>query len=251
MSFLRRAGRLRLRYEARFRASDQAGKCVEFIGPPGAGKTTTMAALTPATRRRWLLREHLNMSGPVAIPEPIRAVYNKIFFDRLARHELSDNSITFTKYLLGIIDNDLKARYGTWRAGVMLDESLVQVCKSEILGLADADFRALAENRPLVLLIPRNPKSVVDQVRMRAEQAGGALREDDAVLEEQTVNHTLQARKIAERARAVGVPVLALSVEDGVERNAALVEAFLAAASRPEEPGGSTDHARRVRRQDA
>lgn len=52
-----------------------------------------------------------------------------------------------------------------------LDEGVVQVCKQEILALPLSDFAQLMAGREIVVLLPRDPETVVERLLERGRSS--------------------------------------------------------------------------------
>jgi hypothetical protein len=217
----------RLHREARTGFLDTAGVCVEFLGPPGAGKTTTVRSLEQEVGDKWLFSEQLSSVPAKEYPERVLRVYSNLLVQRLNRSGATADAIKFAKYLLRILDIDMKALHGQCRAGVILDESVFQVFKDELLTLASDDFEILGKNRYVVLMVPRDPACIVRNLRTRGSLFGKEMPESEDVIKSTIDISIARAEEVADRAALGNVPVLRLWVEDGIAFNARAVKQFL------------------------
>lgn len=207
--------------------NNSKGKIIEFIGPPGVGKSTLYSATKDSLSSVWSNLKLINKLQNNTPEEQVAKIHWKLYKDKFNNVDAINTSslakLNLMEYFKIVLSNNLKLIQFDNKEGFFLEEGICNNFSSELLQLNKDEFFKALGNRFIVCILPHDPKIVVQQIKKRTSEGGHTVYHhiglDDVALEELTRNEVTNFNTFLNQLKKYDFPVCQLYVEDGLEAN--------------------------------
>lgn len=196
---------------------------VEFIGPPGVGKTTLKNAV--------LQHIQLHLHDKAEIKYLKNGVSDNRPFWQLLRQKLErvEALVSGERDRFRALDffiREVKIESEMHRNphhSYILDEGLCHNFNSELLSLTDDSFLRCIENRWIIYLRPENPKAIVERLIQRTQSTNQIVFYHQGKAPDELEKLTLQScenlDRFIDRFKKLSSNLLILNADDSLENN--------------------------------
>ena len=222
-------------FRARRNLVSTKGKCIEFIGPAGVGKTTLLNQALHLISGDWYSRNDLASARLDRTPDLIdERVHWNLLVEKLQSLEAGNYSgmqkLQLMHYFSKVLVNDVALRYANSTKGFFLDEGLCHNFSKQLEALGETDFAHMMSGRALVLVKQRDDTTVARQIRERAMAGGGMVTHHHGRTADELAaaakDSKIRLEAFAVRAEAAGVPLRIIHTEDPMDQKIEAVIEF-------------------------
>ncbi|MGB1308626.1 MAG: hypothetical protein ACPG6B_06930 [Oceanihabitans sp.] len=203
------------------------GRIVEFIGPSGIGKTTLYNTIIKELTSNWINAKNFKEHEYGTANEELFAIHWKLLKYKLERVDSfnlgSLEKINLVQYFKQVLLENIKMINVKGKSGYLLEEGLCHNFSIELLNLNEKELKAVLGNRYIISVLPKDTKTVVNQIRKRTVEGGHTVAHhknlNDEELEEYCKISTKAFEKFTNHIQKFNFPLCTLYVEDGIEFN--------------------------------
>lgn len=199
------------------------GRCIEFIGPSGVGKTTLLNQVWHRTAGDWHSRKDIAGARIDRTPDLIESpIHWRLLLEKSRWVDSSSLSsmqkLKLMQYFTKILVNDVVMREMGWSKGFLLDEGLCHNFSRQIAALGETDFAHIMSGRALVFVTQRDDLTVARQIQERAIADGKVVPHHHGRTMDELMVSAANSRgafeAFATRASAAGMPICIIHTED-------------------------------------
>lgn len=220
--------------------TQSSGLLVEFVGPSGIGKSTTLSKVSPLLRDRWFFQEELyyNKSNGLLISNELEEAYKFLaegkILEVMEQKAHTAEKVSRISFMLRLLRTDMDLIGQFYPRGFFLDDG---ICKNFVRQIVDGlqgnchGIENLLRNRAYIFLLADSPLTIIENIKKRRNTTPWHFGNNfpgrsDSELMEICIQGDIENREFMSILSCMGCHILKLRAEDDFKVNSSKIFRF-------------------------